>query len=351
MTLSIPIVLLALVATGAAAPALAQARGAAAGADVAGYQGADRAERLGQGAKREGEVSVYASAPADDMAFLTAAFEKKHGIRVRVWRASSEHVLQRALAEARSGRFEADVFETNAPEMEVLHREKLLQEVRSPYLEDLMPQAIPPHRDWIGTRVNLFAAAYNTRLVKKEELPRTWEDLLHPRWKSRLGIESEDLDWFAEVVKELGEARGLKLFREIVAANGVSVRKGHTLLTNLVVSGEVPLALTVYQYKVEQLKNRGAPVDWLVIPPAVARVQAVGMARRASHPHAAVLFVDFMLSDAQALLLKRDFVPTSRKLRTPLERLALRFVDPKILLEEHAKWAKLYREIVTHPSR
>lgn len=344
------LLLLGLLAS-SAAPAFAQARGATATADVALYQGADRTERLVQGGRKEGEVSVYASAPADDMAFLTAAFERKHGIKVRVWRASSEHIVQRAVAEARGGRFDADIFETNAPEMEMLHREKVLQEVKSPHLGDLAPQAIPPHREWIGTRINLFAAAYNTRLVRKDDLPKTYEDLLNPRWKGKLGIEAEDLDWFAGVVKELGEARGLKLFREIVGSNGLSVRKGHTLLTNLVVSGEVPLALTVYQYKVEQLKNNGAPIDWLVIPPAIARVQAVGMARRAPHPHAAALFFDFMLTDAQALMLKRDFVPASRKVKTPLDTLALSFVDPRVVLDENAKWARLYREIITNRSR
>src|SRR6266702_4652816 len=76
--------------------------------------------------------------------------------------------------------------------------------------------------------------------------PTTWEDLLDPKWKGKLGIEQEDSDWLAGLFAEIGEAKGIKLFKEIVAKNGMSVRKGHTLLTQLVVSGEVPLALTVY---------------------------------------------------------------------------------------------------------
>jgi hypothetical protein len=127
----------------------------------------------------------------------------------------------------------------------------------------LIPQAITPHREWIATRLNIFTQAYNTNLVKKEELPKTYHDLLDPKWKGKLGIEAEDLDWFAVVIRQLGEEKGLKLFRDIVASNGLSVRKGHTLLTNLVASGEVPFALTVYGYKAEQLKNKGAPIDWL----------------------------------------------------------------------------------------
>jgi iron(III) transport system substrate-binding protein len=332
-----------------APPAYAQAGTDA--SKVALYQGADRAQRLQRGAKKEGELTVYTSAPVDDYAALGAAFEKKYGIKVKVWRAASEKVLQRGVTEARAGRFEADIFDTNGPEMEWLHREKVLQEVKSPYIADLIPQAVLPHREWVGTRLNIFALAYNTRLVKKEELPKKWEDLLDPRWKGRLGIEAEDEDWFAGVIGELGEARGLKLFRDIVAKNGLSVRKGHTLLTNLVVSGEVPLALTVYNYKAEQLKNKGAPIDWFVIPPAIARPNGIGMARRAPHPHAAVLFYDFMLSDAQALLLERDFVPTSRKVDTKLNKVPIKFADLKATMDDQGKWSKLYQEIITRQSK
>lgn len=316
-------------------------------AAVASYAGADRQQRLIEGAKKEGEVSVYNSAPIDDMKVFAAAFEKKYGIKVKVWRASSESIVQRAITETRAGRYDVDVIETNAPEMEVLTRERLLQEVKSPHLQDLIPQALPPHREWIGTRLNMFTAAYNTRLVKKDELPGTYEDLLNPRWKGKLGIESSDLEWFAGVIADLGEVRGLKLFRDIVATNGMSVRTGHTLLTNLVVSGEIPLALTIYNYKAEQLKNDGAPIDWFVLQPGLARPQGVGVMRRAPHPHAAVLFHDFMLSDAQELFLKRDFVPTSKKISTSLNKFPFRFVDPKVAIDEHAKWSRLYKEIFT----
>jgi ABC-type Fe3+ transport system substrate-binding protein len=320
-------------------------------AAVATYQGADRAQRLLEGAKKERALMVYTSAPVDDYAVFSAAFERKYGVKVRVWRASSEKVQQRGVTEAGAGRFDVDVFDTNGPEMESLHREKVLQEVKSPYLADLIPQAVMPHREWVGTRLNIFALAYNTRLVKKDELPKKWDDLADPRWKGRLGIEAADEDWFAGVIGVLGEDRGLKLFREIVTRNGLSVRKGHTLLTNLVAAGEVPLALTVYNYKAEQLKNKGAPIDWFVIPPAIARPNGIGVARRAPHPSAAVLFYDFMLSDAQALLLQRDFVPTSRKIKTKLNQFPIKFVDPSDMLDHEAKWSRLYEEIITRQAR
>jgi len=328
------------------AAVLGQIKPNATAAEVALYEGPDRLQKLVEGAKKEGGLAIYTSAQSDDMGMLVGAFEKKYGVRVSVWRSSSENVLQRAVTEARANRFTMDIAETNGPELESMHREKILQAVKSPYLADLIPQALRPHGEWVGTRLNVFTQAYNTKAVRKEDLPKRWEDLLDPKWKGKLGIEQEDSDWLAGVMGEIGEAKGTKLFKEIVAKNGISVRKGHTLLTQLVVSGEIPLALTVYNYKAEQLKRKGAPIDWFAIGTAIARPNGIGVARRAPHPHAAVLFYDFEIGEeGQRILAQREFVPTSRKIDTPLNKLPLKFVDARVTLDEYDKWAKLYEDL------
>lgn len=314
--------------------------------DLAMYAGTDRHDRLAAGAKKEGELSLYTSAQADDIGAVAKAFEAKYGVKVQMWRAGSEKVMQRAVQEARAGRHTVDVVETNGPELEMLHREKVLQPVKSPHHADLIAPAMRPHGEWVGTRLNVFAFAYNTKQVKKDELPKTFAELTHPRWKGRLGIEADDQDWLAGVLRQLGEAQGAQIFRDMVKTNGVSVRRGHTLLTNLVASGEVPLALTVYNYKAEQLKNQGAPIDWFVIGKAPARANGVAVARRAPHPHAALLFYDFEISEeGQKILAKRDFVPTNRKVDTPLNKVPLEIVDPKAMIDEHQKWTKLYEDL------
>ena len=324
----------------AAAAALAQ--------DPANYTGADREQRLAAAAKKEGEVVMYTSAQADDMSLLAKAFEQKYGVKLTMWRSGSENVLQRAITEARGGRFAVDVVETNGPELEMLHREGLELAVKSPHLADIIPAAKQPHGEWVGTRLNVYALAYNTRAVKKEELPKRYDDLADPRWKGRLGIEQDDSEWLAGLAAQFGEARIVQVFRNVVQKNGISVRKGHTLLTQLVVSGEIPLALTVYNYKVEQFKNKGAPIDWFVIGRAVARPNGIAVMKRAPHPNAAALWYDFELSEeAQRILAKRDFVPTNRKVDTPLNKVPLLVVDPKVILDEQAKWTKLYEELFT----
>ena len=311
------------------------------------YDKPDREQFLMQGAKQEGEVNVYTSLIAEDLAALSAAFEKKYGVKVKGWRAGSEKVLQRALTEARANRHDADVIETNGPELESLQREKVLQPLRSPHLQDLMPQAARPHGEWIGTRINMFVQSYNTQLVKPAEVPKSYVDLADPRWKGRLGIEAEDEDWFAMVVKELGEEKGLAIFREIARVNGFSVRKGHTLLAGLVASGEVPFALTTYSHGAEKMKQRGAPVEWYAIEPAIGRANGIALAKRAAHPHAAALFLDFVLSpEGQKILEHGGYVPANLKLGNRAQKLPLKFVDPAVVLDESDKWRKLWAQIV-----
>jgi iron(III) transport system substrate-binding protein len=336
-----------------AAPALALAqdsRGALAGLAV--YEGVDRPQRLLEGARREGVLALYTSFPLEDVAALNAAFEKKYSVKVRTWRAASEKVLQRTLIEAKAGRDEVDVVDCNSVPLELLRREGLLQPVRSSHHADLIPVAVPLHRAWAWARLNVFVQAYNTRLVKKEELPASYGELLHPRWRGRLGIEASDEDWFAEVVQNLGEEKGLRLFRDLAATNGLSVRRGHTLLAQMVASGEVPFALTVYYFTAEQLKQQGAPLEWFTLAPAIAHGNGLAVVKRAPHPHAALLYYEFMIGDdGQRILAGRKSIPTSKKIDTALDRSSLKVIDPVLIVDQSERWAKLYEEIIVKGGR
>jgi iron(III) transport system substrate-binding protein len=160
----------------------------ASAADIAAYAGPDREQRLLEGGKREGTLTMYSNAPTDDNAALVGAFEKKYGIKVNLYRASSEELRQRALVEAGARRFDVDFILNNGPAMEALAGEKLLTEVKSPYLADVMARAIPAHRQWAGFCLNVLVQAYNTDLIKKADLPKSYADLRDPRWKGRIAI-------------------------------------------------------------------------------------------------------------------------------------------------------------------
>ncbi len=333
----------------ASVPALAQA---APDASLLTYEGADRTERLVAAAKKEGTFTWYTSFAEKDIPPVVDPFEKKYGVKVRTWRASTEKVLQRTLTEAAARRYDVDLIHMSAPEMEALHREKVLQPVSSPLFKQLLPGAVPAHREWATTLLTVWVQAYNTNLVKKDELPKTYRDLLDPRWKGRLGIEVEDQEWFSTVALSMGgEEKGLQFFRDLVAKNGISVRKGHTLLTNLVVSGEVPLALTVYNYMAESAKKKGAPIDWIALDPAVARGNGQGIARQAPHPAAAALWYDYFLGEAQQAMLGMNYVPINSTIASPLKDMPYKIVDATKTLDELDKWGKLYDEIIIKGGR
>src|SRR5467141_4195736 len=152
------------------------------------YRGADREKRILEGAKKEREVVVYTSLNLKDSVPIVEVFERRYGVKVQLWRSSSEKVLQRAVAEARAGRFACDILETNGPEMEAMYRERLLEEFYSPHFADLPAAAFPKHRHYVADRFNFFTIAYNTNLVKSNEVPNTYEDLLNPRFERRVGL-------------------------------------------------------------------------------------------------------------------------------------------------------------------
>jgi iron(III) transport system substrate-binding protein len=311
--------------------------------DIFDYTGPDRSQRILAGAKKEATVTLYSSATVADMNPQVSAFEKKHGIKVRVWRASSEDIARRILNEQRAGRYEADIVETAGPDMEVLVREKALQPFRTPISATLLPVATYAHRQWIATRFNLFVAGYNTKLISASEAPKRYEDLLDPKWKGRLAVEASDANWFMQLATVIGEDKAITLFREIVARNGMSVRKGHSLLANLVPTGEIALALTLYGYRVEQLKHEGAPIEILYLPPLVALPTGTGIVRGAPHPHAAALLADFFLTDGQTILAERFNFPVNPRVRPAPDNLHL--IDVAKFLDEGERWTKLYASI------
>jgi len=316
--------------------------------ELANYSGPDRTARLLAGAKREGTVTLYSSLTLADQSAVVGAFQAKYGIKVQQWRGSSEDIRSRALTEYAAGRFEADVAETSGSEMEPMVREQLLQAVTTPAAASLIPQAIMPHHGWIATRLSVFVGAYNTDIIKPADAPKSYEDLRAPKWKGKLGIEVDDANWFLTVVGQMGEEKGLRLFHDIVAANGISVRKGHTLLANFVASGEVPLALTVYQYLPTDIKRKGGPIEPFVITTATGAFRSIGLLKNARHPHVALLYYDFLLSpEGQQILLSRSRAPTSKVIDSPWKNTPMKFIDPVRALEMNDHWTQDFETAVT----
>jgi iron(III) transport system substrate-binding protein len=309
------------------------------------YKGADREQRLLAKAREEATLTLYTSMATTESALLAQAFEKKFGVKVQLWRSLSENVLQRALAEARGHRRALDVVETNAPEVEALAREQVVAQFDSPHLADLPAWAIPSHRRWFSDRANVWVTGYNTAKVKREELPGTLAGFADPAWKGRLSLEATDNDWMYGVINYMGEERGREFFRRLSALRP-EMRKGHILAAQLVAAGELSVCLTIYSGNADSIKSKGGPIDWLPIEPLVGRPQALALAKNAPHPHAALLFADFILSpEGMQLLNDLGRVPSSRTQKTLLDQHKYVMIDPLKWVDEAPQWEKVWKEL------
>jgi iron(III) transport system substrate-binding protein len=285
-------------------------------------------------AKKEGAVTLYTSMQLVDSRPLTEAFEKKYGIKVSLWRASGEKVVERAITEARGNRFDLDVIETDGAQVEIAYREKLLAPLKVPSVADVPAEILPAHGYYAPTRLTLYVMSYNTKL-----------DLLQPRWTGKLALENDDVAWFASVVKAMGESQGLGYYRRL-AGQRPSMRKGHTLMAEMVAAGEIEIAIDTHVQGIARLKEKGAPIDWKPLQPAFGQPSSVGVAARAPHPEAARLLADFILSrEGQEIIKSRNRVPVSRAVDSPLNKFQYRLIDPAIALDEWDKWSALWSSI------
>ncbi|MDB5795047.1 MAG: futA, partial [Noviherbaspirillum sp.] len=152
-------------------------------------------------------------------------------------------------------------------------------------------------------------------------------------------------EWMSAMLKAMGEERGMNFMRKL-AEMRPDIRKGHILLAELIMAGEVPVGLTTYQSNATSLKRKGGPIDWVALDPVVVRPQAIGVARNAPHPHAALLFADFVLSpEGQALLESMGRSPISTKIKSEFNGRKYTMVDPATVLDEHAKWQKIWDDL------
>jgi len=304
-------------------------------------------EQLIEAARAEGTVDVYSTVTVEDMTLLNAAFEEKYGVRVNLWRGSASGILQRATTEARAGRFAVDVIEAPGSEMESMAREGLFREVELPVYSELMDGAYVEGRPWVATRLIIFALGYNTNLVDAADLPQTYQDLLDPKWRGKIGVEATDYNLFMSLTDSMGGEPGIQLFRDIQAVNGFSVRMGHTLLGNLVVSGELPIGLNLYRHFLEPAKRSGAPIDYVYLPPVFAVPSGAAVSARAPHPNAALLYMQFLLTDAQEIYESRDNTATNLTYQNLPEELEFQLVDVEKYVDEIEIWRPLYSDVIT----
>ena len=297
-------------------------------------------------AQKEGEVLWYTAMNVPDTDALRKPFVERYPfLTLTVLRATGEKVRTRILTEARAKRFVWDLVSFNLLDMDALNREGLLASYVSPETRTgYPPGAVDPKGRWAAIYVRQYVVGYNTRQVKPGEAPRSWADLLAPQWAGKLALDESDTEWYAAMLDYWGRPKALDFMRAL-SGQKPQQRRGHSLLTRLLVAGDFPLAL-VHASEIDKEKREGAPVDWVrTLDPVVTSPSQVGLSAKAPHPAAARLFVDFLLSaEGQEVIRSRGRVPARTGADADNEKLPVHYVDQK-LAPRFNEYEKEFREI------
>ncbi len=307
-------------------------------------------------ARDEKKVVVYNTTTVPDMQKIVEGFRKKYPfLEVESFRSTGERLIEKIVTEVRAGRHLADVYIISGLQMWLLRDGGNLMPYLSPERSGVRKAFRDDAGHWTGVYFNMEVIGYNTRLTSQRELPKKWEDLLDPRWKGRITVEIEDIPWFASLLQILGEEKAMAFFHRL-AKQQVQIRRGHTLITQLLAAGEVPLTPTVRVNMAETYKQKGAPVDWEAIEPIAPNPPvSIALAKAAPHPNAARVFIDFVLSrEGQSVIRSVNRNPTRGDVEQPVPRatkLKLFEMNWDGVVKNYSRYEKNFNEIfgVTGP--
>jgi ABC-type Fe3+ transport system substrate-binding protein len=288
---------------------------AAPGSDIVTYRGADREQRLLEGAIREGQVVLYSGMIVNQMLRpLAAAFGRKYpSVKLTYWRADSEELLPKLSAEARAGKPLADLFEGSGGG-EVAVEAGLTQPFYSPLIAEYPERYRDPKGELAPTRLSYFGLSYNTRQVPAESVPKTYLDLLDPRWKGRMAWPYQTTGRYLFLINlrlAWGEERAMAYFQKLAAQKIINFASGSArTLVDRVIAGEYPLALNIYAHHPLISAAKGAPVNTELMDPVASAAGTISVVKAAPHPHAAMLLMDFILSrEGQKILADAEYFP------------------------------------------
>lgn len=305
-------------------------------------------QRLIEAAKREGKVVLFTVVAESQQ--LAKEFEKKYPfVKVEVVRATAYPLLNRILNEARAGIYNYDVVLQTPFPMNLLIQRRLVQAYDSPERGAYRSDWKDREGYWTSVDDLYLVVGYNTKLVPQNDAPRDWKDLFNPKWRGKIGMDPDNHLLYGGLEQRWGKTSAAEYFKQL-SGQEIQFRKGNTLLAQLVVAGEYPLAF-LYAHRVESLKSQGASIDWVTtMDPIITIGDPVALAAKPQHPNAGKLFIDFLLSqEGQRELQKLNRIPS----RGDLEPLSPKLDSSKLhlfplspsLADREAEWREMFRSI------
>ncbi len=310
-----------------------------------------------EAAKKEREISWYTVQTIPQIVLpLVAAFEKKYAVKVNYIRANSNDVVMRVLNEARAGRLQADVVDGTS--MLQLHRENMLMPWIPDFTKTWPKDIADPKSFWVATNYFVNTIGINSDLVPAAAEPKSWDDLLDPRWKGKMAwgstaSSSAGPGFIGLMIRELGGEKARiyldKLAKQNITGSPVAARQ----ILDQVIAGEYALGIMMFNHHAVISAAKGAPVKWLPISPSSVTINVASVLKDAPRPNAGKLFLDFMQSDeGQALFRDNDYLPTNPNVSARVPELipdgkrfrGLVFSGDEIEAGMPA-WAKMFGEI------
>ncbi|MSP39236.1 MAG: extracellular solute-binding protein [Deltaproteobacteria bacterium] len=283
---------------------------------------AERQQRLLDAAKAEGEAVIYANMDVTAMKPLADGFMKKYpAVKATSVHFSGAAIITRIESESRVGKPMSDVVLSGQLGVLASIEKRIAMRYRSPERESLRDNFKDKDGLWTAYMTNVMVSAYNTRLVKKEELPRSVEDLLKPRWKNKLVMDSQSYVWFGTMMQYLGEENGLRFMKRLNEQN-LQHSRGRRLMTQLLAAGEHDLAVETNLNSVLSLSKQGAPLAFAPSQPYFLSPSLMFMSANAPHPFAGALFSDYLLSEeGQKIIVTTNRMPAHPKVKSPESQL------------------------------
>ena len=294
---------------------------------------AQREARLFEGAKKEGTVVWYTTDGPQPTQQVLRAFAKKYpGVKPEFIRGKSREIADRITSEARANRHLFDLAKTSTETYD-MYPSNIFASYKSPAKSEI-PAAMQGDK-WASVFTFVRVMGYNTKLVKSEDLPKSWDDLLDPKWKGKILFDESSLPEVGVLYARWGKDRTAAYVEKLGASGNLQIRTGRTTLSQMLSAGEAPIAVTVYPYDIENLRTKGAPVDWALLDQNPGLMQPTSISRRAAHPHAAALLYDYLLSkEGQEVYSAMGRTPANPNATVKNEREKAAVQDPRVAFDD-----------------
>jgi iron(III) transport system substrate-binding protein len=319
-------------------------------------QAADQA--MIDAAKKEGEINWYTSQIVNQYVRpAISAFEKKYGIKVNYFRGNATDIALKVSTEAKAGRVLADVVDGTTTSVMLMRDGHIMQWVPD-NTKAFDKQFVDPNGYWAASNFYVLTPGINTEMLKKADIPKTYADLLDPKWKGKMvwnatPSSSAAPGFVGTVLETMGEEKGMAYLRELTKQNPSGLAVAARQVLDQVIAGEYAIALNIFNNHAVISAAKGAPVDWVPMNPALAVLSVISVTQNAPHPNAGRLLLEFLLSeDGQKIYRDADYLPVDPNvppndlsLRPDGEKFKAIYKTPEEIDKEMPRWAEIFKSL------